>query len=705
MARTRAIRQADGHAERTVEASDLVGADLGNRLADGTPFSGRIGELAYDPDEDKVQCHLCGGWYRLLGSTHLIWHGWTLEEYREAFQIPRNVPTCSRKESDRQRALSIARRDAELRLEPSRRPVTPEERRWLPRWRSLAAQHPELLGELHPARNGDRDPARLGSGSEHKLWWLCQACGHEWQSAAATRSAGSGCPRCTNARRSGAARLVPRYRSFAARRPELLALLHPTRNGTLDPWRTAAWSAQRLWWRCPTCGHEWQATPAGPGCARCAAAKRSARMQRVPRERSLAVRRPDLLASWHPNRNGNLDPWAIAPSTRRRVWWQCPTCGHEWETAGDRQGGCPICVPSQRYPSSDPARALAARRPDLIVELHPTRNGDLDATTVAGNSRRRLWWHCRRCGNDCCQSVRERARDGCPTCGVGPVLAEAHPELVGELHATRNGAIEPSTLRVRDDQLLWWRCPACTYEWRTSLASRARGHGCPACARHERDRAAAARARSLAVVHPELVGELHPTRNGDLDPSTVSARSCAKVWWVCQVCGHEWQTAPQQRSDGRGCPRCAVETSRERLRRGNHDRAVTARALGTLALTRPDLRAELHPTRNAELDLDAVQRWSWEIVWWQCPDCGRECRTSPASRARKPGSRCPACVRRTTKPPVRRAAVTPEKLASAIELRTTGEMTVAEIAVAVEISRSALYRALRAVATSDRPRT
>ena len=31
------------------------------RLEDGTRYVGQLGELAYDPDEDKVQCHLCGG--------------------------------------------------------------------------------------------------------------------------------------------------------------------------------------------------------------------------------------------------------------------------------------------------------------------------------------------------------------------------------------------------------------------------------------------------------------------------------------------------------------------------------------------------------------------------------------------------------------------------------------------------------------------
>ena len=40
-------------------------------LEDGTPYFGELGELAYDPDEDRVQCHLCGRWYRFVGSSHL----------------------------------------------------------------------------------------------------------------------------------------------------------------------------------------------------------------------------------------------------------------------------------------------------------------------------------------------------------------------------------------------------------------------------------------------------------------------------------------------------------------------------------------------------------------------------------------------------------------------------------------------------------
>jgi predicted transcriptional regulator len=72
------------------------GASVIARLADGTPYFGRLGEIAYDAAEDRVQCHLCGGWYRWIGVTHLMrTHAWSLDEYRDAFRLPRLAPTCA----------------------------------------------------------------------------------------------------------------------------------------------------------------------------------------------------------------------------------------------------------------------------------------------------------------------------------------------------------------------------------------------------------------------------------------------------------------------------------------------------------------------------------------------------------------------------------------------------------------------------------
>ena len=80
------------------------------RLADGTPFYGRLGEIAYDSVEDKVQCHLCGGWFRQVAGSHLTRkHDWTIDDYRVAFRLPVHVATCSPSYSQECRQRTAAR--------------------------------------------------------------------------------------------------------------------------------------------------------------------------------------------------------------------------------------------------------------------------------------------------------------------------------------------------------------------------------------------------------------------------------------------------------------------------------------------------------------------------------------------------------------------------------------------------------------------
>jgi predicted transcriptional regulator len=55
-----------------------------DRALDRTPLFALRGELPVDMDEQRVQCHVCGGWYRALAPTHLSRaHGVTADEYRE----------------------------------------------------------------------------------------------------------------------------------------------------------------------------------------------------------------------------------------------------------------------------------------------------------------------------------------------------------------------------------------------------------------------------------------------------------------------------------------------------------------------------------------------------------------------------------------------------------------------------------------------
>jgi transposase-like protein len=135
----------------------------------------------------------------------------------------------------------------------------------------------------------------------------------------------------------------------------------------LDPYALAPGSGRRVWWRCESCGHEWQAqiqsrAKQGTGCPQCARVAVAALLGHVRRERSLAVLRPDLACALHPTHNGDLDSYSLGVSSHRKVWWQCHQCGHEWQaqvyTRAGSSGRCPNCHatirPAQRFQSTRP---------------------------------------------------------------------------------------------------------------------------------------------------------------------------------------------------------------------------------------------------------------------------------------------------------------------------------------------------------------
>lgn len=68
---------------------------------------GEIGILAYDPLEDKVQCHICGKWYLRLGKHVQGTHHWTTAEYREEFGLNRTQALVSEGERQRLRKWNL----------------------------------------------------------------------------------------------------------------------------------------------------------------------------------------------------------------------------------------------------------------------------------------------------------------------------------------------------------------------------------------------------------------------------------------------------------------------------------------------------------------------------------------------------------------------------------------------------------------------
>jgi DNA-directed RNA polymerase subunit RPC12/RpoP len=135
---------------------------------------------------------------------------------------------------------------------------------------------------------------------------------------------------------------------------------------------------------------------------------------------------------------------------------------------------------------------------------------------------------------------------------------------------------------------------------------------------------------------PEVAAEWHPTRNGERSPSWVTPGSKYRAWWLCSVCGSEWQARVGSRTRGHGCPSCGRELA---------GRSHAVPKPGTsLAEWFPDVAAEWHPTRNGDLTPDLVGYASNKKVWWRSRDCQHEWQIQVSNRSR--GSSCRRCAHR-----------------------------------------------------------
>ena len=73
---------------------------------------GEFGRLTVDGDGTHVQCHICGGWYKLLANHVRLTHGYEPDEYREEFGLNKTVALAA-PELCAQRAAKLARQVAE----------------------------------------------------------------------------------------------------------------------------------------------------------------------------------------------------------------------------------------------------------------------------------------------------------------------------------------------------------------------------------------------------------------------------------------------------------------------------------------------------------------------------------------------------------------------------------------------------------------
>jgi len=279
---------------------------------------------------------------------------------------------------------------------------------------NLLTDYPDLAAEWHPTRNGNLRPRDVTKGSNKKVWWIC-ANGHEWEASVYNRVKGRGCPQCyaENRGKYKEHAAVAQNGSLADERPDLLVDWDYLKNDA-DPRDISKFSTRKVWWKCHVCGYEWQSavnkrSRADHGCPACKGKAVN------PGHNDLATVRPDIAASWHPTKNGELMPQDITAGSNKKVWWICEK-GHPFQaTVASRTNGsgCPYCSCQRLLVGFND---LATTRPDIASEWHPTKNGDLTPHDVMKGSHAKAWWRCP-IGHSYKSDIANRSNGtGCPIC-------------------------------------------------------------------------------------------------------------------------------------------------------------------------------------------------------------------------------------------------------------------------------------------------
>ena len=221
----------------------------------------------------------------------------------------------------------------------------------------LATTHPELCLEWNYEKNIDISPSNVSKASTKKVWWKGK-CDHEWQATIGSRTAGRGCPYCSNVK------VLAGYNDLLTINPQVASEWHPTKNGEYQPQNFMSGSGKKAWWKCSSCGHEWQTSIAnrtsgdGTGCPKCKVEIIAIKNSTPNSGESLLDINPELAKEWHPTRNGDLTPKDVFPNSGKTVWWKC-IVGHEWKAAiniRNRGIGCIQC--SKEKQTSYPEQAV-----------------------------------------------------------------------------------------------------------------------------------------------------------------------------------------------------------------------------------------------------------------------------------------------------------------------------------------------------------
>jgi hypothetical protein len=302
----------------------------------------------------------------------------------------------------------------------------------------------------HPTKNNKLTPRDVSKGTPKKYWFQCDVCTHDFDSSLAKISGlNTWCPycsqkicneeECTHCYNNSFAS----YKNKTANGKLKVTCWHSTKNNKLTPRDVAMSSNKKYWFQCDVCTHDFNSSLAkisgsNRWCPYCS--------QKICNKEECTHCYNKSFASyenktangklkvdcWHSTKNGGLTPRDVSKGTKKKYWFQCDVCDHDFNSQLASISGlnswCPYC-PAQKlcdeeecthcYNNSFASYESKTANGKLKVDCwHSIKNGDLTPRDVFMSSGKKYWFQCDVCTHDFDSSLSNISGKNrwCPHC-------------------------------------------------------------------------------------------------------------------------------------------------------------------------------------------------------------------------------------------------------------------------------------------------
>jgi len=460
--------------------------------------------------------------------------------------------------------------------------------------------------------NKNLDPAVIGVYSKRNVSWKCQKCGHTWTSRVHNLCRFRGeCPFCD--------------KHYVSESENLMKFWDWDGNKGLDPATLTVYSRQVVSWKCQKCGYTWtsrvNSRRNSKGDCPCCDLHRVV----VLGVNDLFSTIPDAKEYYDFEKNADIDITKISISSKRKVWWKCPTCGDKVCASPASKikkydgtyhfGACNKCRQSNDDAQGKGAfndyidlgvRSLASQYPK-VTQLWSVNN-ERSPNTVPPDCSFNAIWVCPDCSFEYRALVQDMVNGTapCPICTNKRIqtgyntLADKNPDIA-KLWSPSN-RLRPVDVFPTSPLEVLWICPDCGGEHSALIRDMVSGHAeCPFCT----NRRPLPGYNTLADKHPVLAA-MWGTDN-DRGADSVLPDSPYEARWVCSDCGGEYDAPVRNMVDGIAeCPYCA-------------DKKVLP-GFNSLAAKHPELLKEWNYVHNYVIDInpDAISDKTESVAWWIC---------------------------------------------------------------------------------------